>query len=96
MVRVPAATLNAQYAGIGSLNAQVPEYLIDRNEVTNRDFKAFVDAGGYTTRAYWTEPFVDGDRTLSWEDAMRRFVDPTGPARPGDMGWRRLQGRRSE
>ena len=85
MVRVPAATLNAQYAGIGSLSAQVPEYLIDRDEVTNRDFKRFVDAGGYTTRAYWTEPFVDGDRTLSWENAMRRFVDPTG--RPGPATW---------
>ena len=53
--------------------------------VTNRDFKTFVDAGGYTTRAYWTEPFVDGDRTVSWENAMRRFVDPTG--RPGPATW---------
>jgi predicted esterase len=85
MVGVPAATLNAQYGGIGSLSALVPEYLIDRHEVTNRDFKTFVDAGGYTTRAYWTEPFVDGDRTLSWEDAMRRFVDPTG--RTGPATW---------
>ena len=85
MVRVPAATFNAQYGGIGSLSAQIPEYLIDRHEVTNREFKRFVDAGGYTTRAYWTEPFVDGDRTLSWEDAMRRFVDPTG--RPGPATW---------
>ena len=85
MVRVPAATFNAQYSGIGSLSARVPEYLIDRHEVTNREFKRFVDAGGYATRGYWTEPFVDGDRTLSWEDAMRRFVDPTG--RPGPATW---------
>jgi formylglycine-generating enzyme required for sulfatase activity len=85
MVSVPAGTFNAQYAGIGSLSAPLPEYLIDRHEVTNREFKIFVDRGGYTTRAYWTEPFVDGDRTLSWGDAMRRFVDPTG--RPGPATW---------
>ena len=48
-------------------------------------FQGFVDAGGYTTRAYWTEPFVDGDRTLSWENAMGRFIDPTG--RPGPATW---------
>ena len=85
MVAVPAAAFNAQYGGIGTLNAWVPDYLIDRHEVTNREFKRFVDSGGYTTRAYWTEPFVDGDRILSWEDAMRRFVDPTG--QPGPATW---------
>jgi formylglycine-generating enzyme required for sulfatase activity len=30
-------------------------YWIDREEVTNTAFKAFVDAGGYTTRAYWSD-----------------------------------------
>jgi formylglycine-generating enzyme required for sulfatase activity len=30
-------------------------YWIDRDEVTNTAFKAFVDAGGYTTMAYWSE-----------------------------------------
>ena len=85
MVVVPAATFNAQYGGIGNLSARLSEYLIDRHEVTNREFKRFVDAGGYVTQAYWTEPFVDGDRTLTWEEAMRRFVDPTG--RPGPATW---------
>jgi formylglycine-generating enzyme required for sulfatase activity len=30
-------------------------YWIDKTEVTNRAFQAFVAAGGYTTRAYWSE-----------------------------------------
>jgi len=30
-------------------------YWIDRDEVTNTAFKAFVEAGGYTTRDYWSD-----------------------------------------
>jgi len=61
------------------------DYWIDQFEVTNRQFKAFVDAGGYRTRSYWTEPFVSGTRTLSWDEAMARFRDTTG--RPGPATW---------
>ena len=28
---------------------------MDRYEVTNREYKAFVDAGGYGNRTYWTD-----------------------------------------
>ncbi len=30
-------------------------YWIDKTEVTNRSFQAFVEAGGYTNQAYWSE-----------------------------------------
>jgi formylglycine-generating enzyme required for sulfatase activity len=30
-------------------------YWIDKYEVTNQAFQAFIDAGGYTTQAYWSE-----------------------------------------
>ena len=65
--------------------APVDEFWIDKFEVTNREFKAFVDAGGYTKRAYWTQPFVEDGREIPWEVAMRRFRDATG--QPGPAGW---------
>ena len=43
-------------------------YWIDRDEVTNTAFKAFVDAGGYTTRAYWSDA---GWAWLAAKDAAR-------------------------
>ena len=43
-------------------------YWIDRDEVTNAAFDAFVDAGGYTTQAYWSE---DGWTWLTGKDATR-------------------------
>ncbi|MDX1547936.1 MAG: bifunctional serine/threonine-protein kinase/formylglycine-generating enzyme family protein, partial [Rhodothermales bacterium] len=54
------------------------DYVIDRYEVSNRDFKAFIDAGGYRNRAYWQHPFVKDGRRLSWEEAMAQFTDRTG------------------
>jgi hypothetical protein len=61
------------------------DYWIDRFEVTNRQFKAFVDRGGYARREYWREPFLDGERSVPWEQALERFRDATG--RPGPATW---------
>ncbi|HVS62684.1 MAG TPA: protein kinase [Thermoanaerobaculia bacterium] len=63
----------------------VDDYWIDRFEVTNEEYERFVDAGGYRERRYWTEPFLEGERELSFEEAMGRFVDATG--RPGPATW---------
>jgi eukaryotic-like serine/threonine-protein kinase len=84
-VRVPAGTLSAQFPGIGDLNASLGEFEIDRHEVTNRQYKAFVDHGGYRNRSYWTVPFVENGRELPWATAIARLVDPTG--RPGPATW---------
>ena len=40
----------------------LPDYWIDRHEVTNRAFKQFVDAGGYRRPELWQEPFVRDGR----------------------------------
>jgi hypothetical protein len=62
-----------------------PEYYIDQHEVTNAEFKAFVDAGGYLKQEYWTQPFVRDGQTLDWTTAMALFRDATG--RPGPATW---------
>jgi eukaryotic-like serine/threonine-protein kinase len=65
--------------------ADAEEYWIDRYEVTNRQFKEFVDAGGYQKQEYWKEPFIKDGRQLSWNEAMALFRDPAG--RPGPATW---------
>jgi alpha-beta hydrolase superfamily lysophospholipase len=62
--------------------AQVPGFWLDAHEVSNRQFKAFVDAGGYRNRASWKEPLVKDGQTLPWEDAISRFQDATSRAGP--------------
>ena len=80
MVRVPGG--DSEVLGV---TAKVGDFWMDRLEVTNKAFKTFVDRGGYRTQEFWTQPFVDGHATLSWEKAMARFRDQTG--RPGPSTW---------
>jgi dienelactone hydrolase len=63
----------------------IPEFWIDKFEVTNAEFKAFVDAGGYRDRRWWKHEANRDGRPLAWVDAMRLFVDRTG--RPGPATW---------
>ena len=63
----------------------LPDYWIDRHEVTNRAFKRFVDDGGYRRAELWREPFVKDGRTLTFDAAMAQFRDATG--RPGPATW---------
>ena len=67
-------------------SAELDDFWIDRFEVTNRQFKAFVDQGGYRRRDYWREPFIEGGRSVPWEEAVERFRDATG--RPGPATWK--------
>jgi len=85
-VLVGGGSVTVQAPGLEGLPTLVlPEYLMDRYEVTNRRFKAFVDAGGYADSTWWTTPFERDGRRLSWEAARRVFVDRTG--RPGPSTW---------
>jgi eukaryotic-like serine/threonine-protein kinase len=82
MVRVGAGSFRLESARQG---VTLPDFWIDRYEVTNRQFKEFIARGGYTTRAYWRQPFVKDGRTLSWDEAMLEFRDSTN--RPGPATW---------
>ena len=47
------------------------DFWIDRNEVTNRQFSAFVETGGYQKPEFWKHPFVTAnDKVVSWGEAM--------------------------
>jgi dienelactone hydrolase len=81
MIRVPGGPYKYGIAPAVTLE----DYWLDKYEVTNREFKGFVDAGGYRKREYWTHPFVKDGRELPWEQAMAEFRDTTG--RPGPSMW---------
>jgi eukaryotic-like serine/threonine-protein kinase len=53
--------------------------------VTNRQFKAFVDGGGYAAQKWWKVPFAKEDKILNWTESMLLFVDSTG--HPGPATW---------
>ena len=79
MVFVPGGEFSLESTG---QTVKLPDFWIDRFEVTNRAFKQFVDAGGYQKREYWATPFIADGRTIDWPEAMSRFRDTTGRAGP--------------
>ena len=86
MVRIPGGTVNLELERFYDLPPiEIPDYWMDRYEVTNKQFKQFVNSGGYQKPGYWKQPFVENGGTLSWEEAMSKFKDKTG--RPGPSTW---------
>jgi dienelactone hydrolase len=60
-------------------------FFIDRYEVTNKEFKKFIDAGGYNNLKYWKFDFIKNGRKIDPQEAISDFVDKTG--RPGPASW---------
>jgi len=71
--------------GAGTPAGQLDDFFIDKYEVTNKQYKAFVDGGGYRDRKYWKHKFIKDGRELRWEEATAEFRDQTG--RPGPSTW---------
>jgi hypothetical protein len=61
------------------------DYWIDKYEVTNKQFKQFLDQGGYRKQEYWKHEFHKDGHALSWAEAMAMFRDTTG--RSGPATW---------
>ncbi|MFZ2054624.1 MAG: protein kinase [Candidatus Aminicenantales bacterium] len=75
----------ARVTGAETPLGKLDDLFIDRHEVTNRQYKEFVDRGGYQSREYWKHEFVKDGKALTWEEAMAEFMDQTG--RPGPSTW---------
>lgn len=58
-------------------------FFIDKYEVTNKQFKKFMDDGGYQNPDYWQD--VLKMKETSWDQVMDHFIDATG--RPGPATW---------
>jgi len=71
--------------GYESEYGKIPDFFIDQHEVTNRQFKAFMDDGGYQIKAYWKYPIIKEGIQMTWEEAIKLFKDETD--RPGPATW---------
>ena len=72
--------------GVGATQMTLGDFWMDAREVTNKQFKAFVDAGGYADAQILAGPVRrTSGKHLDWEQATARLRDATG--RPGPAGW---------
>jgi len=86
MVKVISSESQDNIIGLEKYKGKpINNYLIDKYEVTNKEYKRFVDAGGYNNKTYWNDTIISDDKEISWEKAKLLFVDKTGMA--GPAGW---------
>jgi serine/threonine protein kinase/dienelactone hydrolase len=83
IVNIPEGMVRV--AGAETDLGKVDDFYIDKFEVTNKQYKEFMNDGGYRNREYWKHEFIKDGSSLTWEEAMAQFVDLTG--RPGLPGW---------
>ena len=79
-IRVPGAIVE-----IDDDRVRMADFFINRYEVTNREYQAFVNAGGYEQPEYWEYNFELDGKEIAWDEAMPRFIDTTG--QPGPSTW---------
>ncbi len=73
MVWIPPATLDQRSLFHGERTIPgVPAFLIDKYEVTNRQYKEFIDSGGYENETFWQEAFVKDGRNNPLVPGTRR------------------------
>ncbi len=48
---------------------RLEDYFIDKYEVSNQEYKEFINAGGYVKREYWTHAVHRKTDAVSWDDA---------------------------
>lgn len=80
MVRIPGGP----YQRLGFPQVMLDGYWLDTHEVSNREFKRFVDAGGYDETEYWADALAG--ETISREVLVKDLLDSSGAQ--GPAGWR--------
>jgi len=76
------------YPGIDHLPAvTIAPYSMSKYEVTNREFKDFVDAGGYADPGYWDFPYKMNGEVLTFEKTVPTFVDKYGKLGPANWSY---------
>lgn len=86
MVFVPGGPFIPALTGGTPKPSVLSPFYIDQYEVTNKQFKSFIDAGGYGNPRYWQDmDFRQAGKRLALDEALALMVDQTGRHAPA--GW---------
>ncbi|MFL2697648.1 MAG: SUMF1/EgtB/PvdO family nonheme iron enzyme [Gammaproteobacteria bacterium] len=83
MVYVPGGKFVPAISGERTDPYLLSPFYIDKHEVTNLQFKKFIDSGGYENPRYWQDmDFIKEGVSLSFEEALELMKDQTGRSGP--------------
>ena len=77
------------FPGIDLGKISYTPFSISKTEVSNIEFQAFVDSGGYSHPDYWDFPIeIDGTK-YTWDETVKRFTGKYGKAGPENWSYSR-------
>lgn len=83
MIFVPGSEYKlVSYARPTEKPARLDDFLIDKTEVSNAEFKEFVTAGGYSRKEFWQIPSGADGKEIPFEEFTKNFKDRTGLPAP--------------
>jgi len=83
MIYIQGGNFIPALTGISIDPVYLHSFYIDKYEVTNSNYKKFMDAGGYNNPQYWVDmDFIKDGVSLTWEEAKSAMVDTTGLTGP--------------
>ena len=87
MVRVGGGETDVNLPGLDHLAPiELGDFLIGRYEVTNQEFKRFVEGGGYRRQELWKHPFAAGGRDAAVDPGDGSLHRQDRPTRAGRRG----------
>ena len=63
-----------------------PAFGVSKYEVSNSEYKKFIDEGGYENKEYWDFPIKIEGKNYTYKNTIKRFTDKFGRFGPGN--WR--------
>ena len=63
----------------------IPPYAVSKTEVSNKQFKEFLDNGGYDNPEFWDFPISFNGKDYSFKNSIKLFSDKFG--KPGPKNW---------
>ena len=75
------------FPGIDFGRVTFEPFSISKTEVSNLDFKDFVDNGGYENEQYWDFPIIIDGKEHTYDMAIKSFVDKHGKFGPLDWSY---------
>ena len=86
LVYVPGGTVTLNIPGLDHItDVELGNCFLARHEVTNAQWKAFMQAGGYDDPELWADALAQEGVELPFEEVRARHLDSTG--RPGPSTW---------
>ena len=66
-------------------NLLIKPFYMDKYEVSNKEYKEFVDYGGYYKKEFWPTHLMHNEKKINFSDVKTSFVDQTNF--PSPKGW---------